>query len=106
MQICTRNVSTGVKNCSLQNQVVLRRYVEQIQIVHLSSCSRNVAELKPFIECSIVQRVIPYSNVKQFKYMTVLIQEFHVKVDLLFINAIVDMLSTQLSEADAVSHEL
>lgn len=61
------------------------------------------AELKPFIECSVVQRVIPYSSVKQFKYLTVLIQEFHVKVDLLFINEIVAMVSPELSEADAVS---
>lgn len=60
-------------------------------------------ELKPFIECSIVQRVVPFSSVKQFKYMTVLIQEFHVKVDLLFINAIVAMVSQEPTEETMVS---
>lgn len=62
----------------------------------------HVTELKPFIECSIVQRVVPHSSVKQFKYLTVLIQEFHVKVDLLFVNAIVAMLSPELSEEESV----
>lgn len=54
----------------------------------------------------MVQRVIPYSSVKQFKYLTVLVQEFHVKVDLLFINEIVAMLSSELSEKDAVSGKI
>lgn len=62
-----------------------------------------LTELKPFIECSVVQRVIPYSSVKQFKYLTVLVQEFHVKVDLLFINEIVAMLSSEVNEKEAVS---
>lgn len=61
------------------------------------------SELKPFIECSIVQRIIPHSDVKQFKYLTMLIQEFHVKVDLLFINEIVEMVSTELSDEESVS---
>lgn len=61
-----------------------------------------VPELKPFVECSIVQRIIPHSNVKQFKYLTMLIQEFHVKVDLLFINEIVEMVSTELSDEESV----
>lgn len=37
-------------------------------------------ELKPFIEMSVVQRIIPHSTVTQYKYMRVLMQEFHVKV--------------------------
>lgn len=61
-------------------------------------------ELKPFVECSIVQRIIPHSDVKQFKYLTVLMQEFHVKVDLLFINEIVEMVSTEISDEESVSH--
>lgn len=60
-------------------------------------------ELKPFIECSVVQRIVPHSAVTQYKYMKVLIQEFHVKVDLLFINAIVDMVSAEITDEQAVS---
>ncbi|XP_053672745.1 intermembrane lipid transfer protein Vps13 [Anopheles nili] len=58
-------------------------------------------EFKPFVEMSMVQRIIPHSNVKQFKYLRVLMQEFHVKVDLLFINEIFEMISTEITEADA-----
>ncbi|XP_070507341.1 intermembrane lipid transfer protein Vps13 isoform X3 [Chironomus tepperi] len=58
-------------------------------------------ELKPFIEMSVVQRIIPHSSITQFKYMRVLMQEFHVKVDLDFINAIVEMLAFETSEAEA-----
>ncbi|EAT37516.1 AAEL010508-PA [Aedes aegypti] len=58
-------------------------------------------EFKPFIEMSMVQRIIPHSNVKQFKYLRVLMQEFHVKVDLLFVNAIFEMISTEITEAEA-----
>lgn len=58
-------------------------------------------ELKPFIEMSVVQRIIPHSTVKQFKYLRVLMQEFHVKVDLGFINEIVEMLAKEATEAEA-----
>lgn len=57
-------------------------------------------ELKPFVECSIVQRIIPHSSVKQFKYLKVLTQEFHIKVDLLFINEIVDLFNTELTDEE------
>lgn len=49
-----------------------------------------------------MQRIIPHSDVKQFKYLKMLIQEFHVKVDLLFINEIVEMVSTDLSDEESV----
>lgn len=65
---------------------------------------RSVAattELKPFVECSVVQRIIPHSDVKQFKYLTMLIQEFHVKVDLLFINELVEMVSSELTDEES-----
>uniref|UniRef100_A0A182IQ42 Vacuolar protein sorting-associated protein 13 n=1 Tax=Anopheles atroparvus TaxID=41427 RepID=A0A182IQ42_ANOAO len=58
-------------------------------------------EFKPFVEMSMVQRIIPHSNVKQFKYLRVLMQEFHVKVDLLFVNAICEMISTEITETEA-----
>ncbi|CAG9772493.1 unnamed protein product [Ceutorhynchus assimilis] len=48
--------------------------------------------VKPFIEVSIVQLLIKNSLIRQFKYFKVLVQEFHIKVDLGFINAIVDMM--------------
>lgn len=50
-----------------------------------------------------MERIIPHSDVKQFKYLTMLIQEFHVKVDLLFINEIVEMVSTELTDEESVN---
>lgn len=58
-------------------------------------------ELKPFIEMSVVQRIIPHSTVTQYKYLRVLMQEFHVKVDLDFITAIMDLLDKETSETVA-----
>lgn len=49
-----------------------------------------------------MQRIIPHSNVKQFKYLKVLTQEFHVKVDLLFINEIAEMFTAELTDEEKV----
>lgn len=62
----------------------------------------STSTMKPFIECSMVQRVIPNSPVKQFKYATILIQEFHFKVDILFLSGIVELFSTEVGEEQAV----
>lgn len=51
--------------------------------------------LKPFAELSIVQRISKHSTVQQYKYFKVLIQEFHIKVDLNFVNTIMDVLATK-----------
>lgn len=50
---------------------------------------------KPFVELSIVQRLMKHSRVQQFKYFKVLIQEFHIKVDMGFINAVISVLSPE-----------
>ncbi|XP_014471667.1 PREDICTED: vacuolar protein sorting-associated protein 13C isoform X2 [Dinoponera quadriceps] len=47
--------------------------------------------MKPFAELSIVKRLLEHSNVQQFRYFKVLIQEFHIKVDIVFINAIMGL---------------
>ncbi|KAM8714231.1 hypothetical protein ACLKA7_014379 [Drosophila subpalustris] len=57
--------------------------------------------MKPFIECSMVERVIPNSQVKQFKYATILIQEFHFKVDILFLTAIAELFATEVNDEQA-----
>ncbi|KAH8307603.1 hypothetical protein KR044_004766 [Drosophila immigrans] len=57
--------------------------------------------MKPFIECSMVERVIPNSEVKQFKYATILIQEFHFKVDILFLTAIAEMFAADVNDEQA-----
>ncbi|XP_059615380.1 intermembrane lipid transfer protein Vps13 isoform X2 [Phlebotomus argentipes] len=59
-------------------------------------------ELKPFVEASIVERVIPFSTVKQFKYWKILMQEFHVRIDLGVINEVFDMITTEDSEEEVV----
>ncbi|CAG9815731.1 unnamed protein product [Phaedon cochleariae] len=48
--------------------------------------------VKPFVEVSIVKLLLKNSQIQQFKYFKVLVQEFHIKVDIGFINAIMDML--------------
>lgn len=58
---------------------------------------------KPFIEVSIVERVMEHSKVRQYKYCKVLIQEFHVKLDMGLINALVGMFPQKLhTEQEAV----
>ncbi|XP_011630655.2 LOW QUALITY PROTEIN: vacuolar protein sorting-associated protein 13 [Pogonomyrmex barbatus] len=54
--------------------------------------------MKPFAELSMVKRLLEHSTVQQFRYFKVLIQEFHIKVDIVFINAIMS-----LFEANEVS---
>ncbi|XP_026298323.1 vacuolar protein sorting-associated protein 13 isoform X3 [Apis mellifera] len=54
----------------------------------------NAVEMKPFAELSMIKRLLVRSNVQQFRYFKVLIQEFHVKVDIVFINAIMELLET------------
>ncbi|KAL0119958.1 hypothetical protein PUN28_007968 [Cardiocondyla obscurior] len=49
---------------------------------------------KPFAELSMVKRLLEYSTVQQFRYFKVLIQEFHIKVDIVFINAIMGLFET------------
>ncbi|XP_030555732.1 vacuolar protein sorting-associated protein 13 [Drosophila novamexicana] len=57
--------------------------------------------MKPFIECSMVQRIIPNSEVKQYKYATILIQEFHFKVDIVFLTAIAEMFASEVTDEHA-----
>ncbi|XP_026827312.1 vacuolar protein sorting-associated protein 13 isoform X2 [Ooceraea biroi] len=54
--------------------------------------------MKPFAELSMVKRLLEHSTVQQFRYFKVLIQEFHIKVDIIFINAIMG-----LFEADEIN---
>lgn len=59
---------------------------------------------KPFAEISIVQMLIKHSQIRQFKYFKILIQEFHVKVDLGFINALMEVLQgAEFTEQEEVS---
>lgn len=55
------------------------------------------------MELSIVERLNKYSSVKQYKYYKLLIQEFHIKLDIGFINAIIKMTEKyELSEEERV----
>lgn len=54
--------------------------------------------MKPFAELSMVKRLLEHSSVQQFRYFKVLIQEFHVKVNLAFISAL--MLLFESDEAN------
>lgn len=53
------------------------------------------------MELSIVQLLLKNSQIRQFKYFKVLVQEFHIKVDLGFVNAIVNLMeNAEYSEDD------
>nr|XP_050858456.1 intermembrane lipid transfer protein Vps13 isoform X2 [Vespula vulgaris] len=52
---------------------------------------------KPFAELSMVKRLLEHSTVQQFRYFKVLVQEFHIKVDIVFINAIMAFLETNVA---------
>ncbi|XP_028027252.1 vacuolar protein sorting-associated protein 13 isoform X3 [Bombyx mandarina] len=52
--------------------------------------------MKPFIEVSIVERIMEHSKVRQYKYYKMLIQEFHVKVDMGLINGLMAMFPQQI----------
>ncbi|XP_059226468.1 intermembrane lipid transfer protein Vps13 [Stomoxys calcitrans] len=55
-------------------------------------------QFKPFVEVSIVERVVPHSTVKQYKYARVLMQEFHFKVDLVFLMAIAELFAASVDD--------
>lgn len=55
---------------------------------------------KPFLETSIIVRQFDYSQVRQFKYFKVLLQEFHARIDQCFINAISEFLTLSTKEED------
>ncbi|CAL7938935.1 unnamed protein product [Xylocopa violacea] len=57
--------------------------------------------MKPFAELSMVKRLLEHSNVQQFRYFKVLIQEFHVKVDIVFINALMGVFeANEMNDAE------
>ncbi|XP_026737163.1 vacuolar protein sorting-associated protein 13-like, partial [Trichoplusia ni] len=65
---------------------------------------RSIANDDPcdIIEVSIVERIMEHSKVRQYKYYKVLIQEFHVKVDMGLINALMGMFPQRtLNEEEA-----
>lgn len=55
---------------------------------------------KPFLETSIIVRQFDYSQVRQFKYFKILLQEFHARIDQCFINAISEFLTLSTKEED------
>ncbi|XP_022825403.1 vacuolar protein sorting-associated protein 13 isoform X2 [Spodoptera litura] len=61
-----------------------------------SITNEDPSGMKPFIEVSIVERLMEHSKVRQYKYYKVLIQEFHVKVDMGLVNALMGMFPQRL----------
>ncbi|CAG7785731.1 unnamed protein product [Allacma fusca] len=55
------------------------------------SISAQNEPLKPFAEVSVMQRITAHSSVTQYKYFKVLVQEFSIRADIGFINAVVDV---------------
>lgn len=106
-----RTFQTGlwVQYRTSAHQVQLHAKINRLQIDNqLSDCvfpvilapvppPRSVSQssvMKPFAEMSMVKRLLEHSKVQQFRYFKVLIQEFHVKVDLAFMNALMVLFET------------
>lgn len=52
----------------------------------------------------MVKRLLEHSTVQQFRYFKVLVQEFHIKVDIVFLNAIMSLLEAdEVNDAEEVS---
>ncbi|GBP47895.1 Vacuolar protein sorting-associated protein 13 [Eumeta japonica] len=67
------------------------------------SVASGDAGMKPFMEVSIVERIMEHTKVRQYKYYKLLIQEFHVKVDMGLINALMGMFPQRsLTEQEAL----
>lgn len=76
-----------------------------INVIEFYFCSIFLSVLKPFIEISIVKRLTEHSSVQQYKYYKALVQEFHVKVDIGFLNAILAFFEAEeVSDADEVKN--
>ncbi|XP_050667360.1 intermembrane lipid transfer protein Vps13 isoform X3 [Leptidea sinapis] len=56
-----------------------------------SVASEDPSGMRPFIEVSIVERIMEHSSVRQYKYYKLLVQEFHVKLDMGLVNALMGM---------------
>jgi vacuolar protein sorting-associated protein 13A/C len=50
---------------------------------------------KPFLELSILEYTSPEHNMKQYKYISALVQEMHLKIELGFINALYELLDEE-----------
>ncbi|XP_067014210.2 intermembrane lipid transfer protein Vps13 [Anabrus simplex] len=61
----------------------------------------NNAMVKPFTEMSVIRRSMKHSSLQQFKYFKVLVQEFHIRMDMGLVNALFTML-----EAGQVSDDV
>jgi vacuolar protein sorting-associated protein 13A/C len=49
--------------------------------------------MRPFVEMSMVQRLLEHSHVQQYKYLRVLVQEFHIKLELDLLYVLLDMIA-------------
>lgn len=74
-------------------------------IPKLSNCNLYIffSAIKPFAELSIVRRYMEHSPVQQYKYFKILIQEFHVKLDMGFVNGLMQMfMADEVTDAQEV----
>jgi len=88
----THQVQLHVKINKLQidNQLQDCMFPVILAPVPLPKTIARTIERKPFAELSMVKRLLQHSNVQQFRYFKALVQEFHIKLDIVFINAIVN----------------
>lgn len=58
----------------------------------------KTTHFKPFVEMSLIEQIVPNSDVKQYKYASILVQEFHVKIDLNFVMTLVETFANEIDE--------
>jgi len=104
------------------HQVQLHAKINKLQIDNqLSECMfpvilapisppKTIAQdtgLKPFAELSMLKRLLKHSTVQQFRYLKALVQEFHIKVDISFINALMSFFEAhEVSDEEEVSFKI
>ncbi|OAF67106.1 Chorea-acanthocytosis protein [Intoshia linei] len=82
-----------IKLLKIDNQLKSAMYT-----VALGSIQRHSTENKPFAEASVMMRTILNSNIIQFKYFKVLIQEIITQIDQNFINTLLSFFVDKYSD--------
>ncbi|KAI4459978.1 vacuolar protein sorting-associated protein vps13 [Holotrichia oblita] len=80
-----------INRLQIDNQIFDCLFPVVLAPVPLPKTVANTDVHRPFAELSIVQLLMKHSQIKQYKYFKVLIQEFHVKLDLAFVASVTNV---------------
>ena len=86
-----RQIHLKINHVQLDNQLNECLYPVIAAPVPPPKSVTAVSVPKPFIELSILEYTSPEHNLTQYKYIHALVQEMHLKIELGFINAIIEL---------------